>query len=67
MAKVYSLSCDLCESTRDVATVVVQHDSKWSIDLCGKCYRVNLGKLEKAGEPVVTRRRRTFEVVQPIG
>lgn len=65
MAKVTKLACDMCGTEAGVIATTVARGRKWQVDLCDRCYRKNLGPLEKVSH-APTRTRKPFKVVDPL-
>jgi len=66
VAKVVQTVCDLCGSEKDAEPVQVTRGAAWEIDMCAKCYKSRFGDLEKMGHKPARRRRRSFEIVEPL-
>lgn len=68
VAKVVHVVCDLCESDKGVSQVTVKAglEKAWELDICQKCYKSRFGDLERYSHPPARRKRRSFEVVEPL-
>ena len=63
MAKIERLACDLCDSEKDVQTMIVVWNYRagkpWELDLCSRCYQSRMGDLVERG------RRTKYKNVRP--